>query len=93
MKTKLAIGAAAFSLIASSLSAQTIRDCELAIMLVGDMLADPVIASTTDPVVLIDAAEYLDIAVAQCDDGTEADRIAASEALADAAAALGHPLQ
>ena len=90
MKIKLAVGAAAFSLIASSLSAQTIRDCEFGIMLVGDMLADPVIASTTDPMVLIDAAENLDIAVAQCD-GTEADRVAASEALADAAAALGHP--
>ena len=91
MKIKLAIGAAAFSLIASSLSAQTIRDCEFGIMLVGDMLTDPVIASTTDPMVLIDAAENLDIAVAQCD-GTEADRITAWEALADAAAALGHPL-
>ena len=92
MKIKLAIGAAAFSLIASSLSAQTITDCEFGIMLVGDMLADPVIASTTDPIVLVDAAENLDMAVAQCD-GTEADRVAASEALADAAAALGHPLQ
>ncbi len=92
MKIKLAIGAAALSLIASSLSAQTIADCELGIMIVGDILADPVIASSTDPTVLANAADDLDIAVVQCDDGTEAGRVAASATLADAAAALGHPL-
>ena len=91
MKIKLAIGAAAFSLIASALSAQTITECEMGIQLVGDIIADPVIASTTDPAVLAAAADDLDTAETQCD-GTEAGRVAALESLAEAAAALGHPL-
>ena len=91
MKIKLAVGVAAFSLIASSLAAQTIGDCAQGIQFVGDIIADPVIASTTDPFVLADAAADLDAAVALCD-GTEAGRIAALDYLALAAAALGHPL-
>ncbi len=92
MKIKLAVGAAALSLIASTLSAQTIADCETGIQLVGDIIADPVISSTTDPTVLANAADDLDMAVVQCDDGTEAGRVAALELLAYAAATLGHPL-
>ena len=91
MNIKLAIGAVAFSLIAPALSAQTFTECEVAIQLVGDIIADPVIASTTDPAVLDAADNDLNIAMAQCD-GTETGRIAALEILAKAAAALGHPL-
>ena len=90
MKTKLVIGVAAFSLIASSLSAQTITQCEVGIQLVRDIIADPVIASTTDSAVLTSATADLNTAVAHCD-GTEDGRVAAMESLA--AAALGHPLQ
>lgn len=95
MKIKLAIGVAVFSLIASSLAAQTILDCEEGIQegiqLVGDIIADPVVASTTDPAVLANAVGDLDAAVAECD-GTEAGRVAALGILAGAAAALGYPL-
>ncbi len=91
MKIKLAVGAAALSLIASTLSAQTIADCEMGIQLVGDIIADPVISSTTDPTVLANAADDLNMAVVECD-GTEAGRVAALEILAYAAATLGHPL-
>lgn len=91
MKIKLALGAAAFSLIASALSAQTITECEVGIMLVGDIIADPVIQETTDAIVLVEATDDLETAVVECD-GTELGRVAAMALLANAAAALGHPL-
>ena len=91
MKIKLAIGAAALSLIASSLPAQTITECDLGIQLVEDIIADPVIASTMDPTVLASATDDLSAAEAQCD-GTDTGDAAALELLSRAAAALGHPL-
>ena len=85
------VGAAAFLLIISPLSAQTISDCELGIQLVRDMIMDPVIASTTDAEILVYANENLDTAIAQCD-GTEAGRADALISLANAAESLGHSL-
>ncbi len=49
MKIKLALGAVAFALIASTVSAQSTTECEAGIMLVGDILADPVIQETRTP--------------------------------------------
>ncbi len=90
MKIKLAIGAAALSLIAYSIPAQSITECELGIQLVGDIIADPVIESTTDTAVLASAQADLSSAEAQCD-GSEAGNAAAMELLSRAATALGHP--
>ena len=92
MKTKLAIVivVVAFSLIGSLLSAQTISECELGIQLVQDIIADPVIASTTDSANLAEASNLLSTAVTNCD-GTESGRVAALDLLAQAAALLGHP--
>ncbi len=89
MNTKLAICVAALSLVASGASAQQFWECEREIMMVEDMLADPVIAAG-DPATLTAANDLVDAAVVECD-GSETGRSAALALLANAKELLGHP--